>query len=65
MLECDTIDEALRQTITATSPDKVISRRGAQFAIGTFTDYAEATALLTALAEQHPDVGATIVELDL
>ena len=30
-----------------------------------FTDYAEATALLTALAEQHPDVGATIVELDL
>jgi hypothetical protein len=43
----------------------VISRRGAQFAIGTFTDYAEATALLTALAEQHPDVGATIVELDL
>jgi hypothetical protein len=65
MLECDTIDEALRQTITATSPDKVISRRGAQFAIGTFTDYAEATALLTALAEQHPDVSATIVELDL
>lgn len=65
MLECDTIDEALRQTITATSPDKVISRRGAQFAIGTFTDYAEATALLTALSEQHPDVGATIVELDL
>lgn len=65
MLECDTIDEALRQTITATSPDKVISRRGAQFAIGTFTDYAEATALLTALSEQHPDVSATIVELDL
>ena len=65
MLECDTIDEALRQTITATSPDKVISRRGAQFAIGTFTDYAEATALLTALAEQHPEVSATIVELDL
>lgn len=65
MLECDTIDEALRQTITTISPDKVISRRGAQFAIGTFTDYAEATALLTALAEQHPDVSATIVELDL
>lgn len=65
MLECDTIDEALRQTITATSPDKVISRRGAQFAIGTFTDYAEATALLTALSEQHPEVSATIVELDL
>ena len=65
MLECDTIDEALRQTITAISPDKVISRRGAQFAIGTFTDYAEATALLTALSEQHPDVSATIVELDL
>ena len=65
MLECDTIDEALRQTITATSPDKVISRRGAQFAIGTFTDYTEATALLTALAEQHPDISATIVELDL
>ena len=65
MLECDTINEALRQTITATSPDKVISRRGTQFAIGTFTDYAEATALLTALAEQHPDVSATIVELDL
>ena len=65
MLECDTINEALRQTITTTSPDKVISRRGAQFAIGTFTDYAEATALLTALSEQHPDVSATIVELDL
>jgi hypothetical protein len=42
----------------------MISRRGTQFAIGTFTDHAEADALLTTIEEKHPEVTASIVELD-
>ena len=64
-LECSTIDEALRETITAIAPDKIISRRGAQFAIGTFTDHSHAEKLLEVIGEQHPEIKVAIVELDL
>ena len=64
VLECESIDDALRATISATAPEKMISRRGTQFAIGTFTDHAEADALLTTIEEKHPEVTASIVELD-
>lgn len=65
ILECNTISDALRETITSTTPDKVISRRGAQFAIGTFTDQSEADILLSTIEEKHPEVTASLVELDL
>lgn len=64
VLECESISDALRETITTTAPEKMISRRGTQFAIGTFTDHAEADALLTTIEERHPEVTASIVELD-
>lgn len=64
-LECSAIDEALRETITAIAPDKIISRRGAQFAIGTFTDHSHAEKLLEVIGEQHPEIKVAIVELDL
>ena len=64
-LECDNISDDMRQLITATTPDKMISRRGAQFAIGTFTERSEADLLMSTLIEHYPDIEVTIVELDL
>jgi hypothetical protein len=64
-LDCNTIDEALRETINAIAPDKIISRRGAQFAIGTFTDHSHAEKLLEVIGEQYPEIKVAIVELDL
>jgi hypothetical protein len=64
ILDCSTISDALRETITSTSPDKSISRRGAQFAIGTFTDHSEADLLLSTIEEKHPEITVSIEELN-
>jgi hypothetical protein len=64
ILNCSTISDALRETITSTSPDKSISRRGAQFAIGTFTDHSEADLLLSTIEEKHPEITVSIEELN-
>lgn len=64
-LKCETISEELRAAITAAAPEKPISRRGTSFAIGTFTDLAEAEALVTTIEEQFDDIEASVVELDL
>ena len=65
MLECDSLSESMRATISSTSPDKMITRRGAQFAIGTFTDHSEADILLSTIEEKHPEIKASIIELNL
>jgi hypothetical protein len=65
MLECDSLSESMRATISSTSPDKMITRRGAQFAIGTFTDHSEADILLSTIEEKHPEIKVSIIELNL
>ena len=64
MIECETLSDDMRATITSTSPDKMISRRGAKFAIGTFTERSEADMLLSTLTDKYPDVVATIEVID-
>lgn len=65
MLECESISDAMRDTITNAAPDKMISRRGSQFAIGTFTEQTEAEELRLLIEESFPDVKASVVELEL
>lgn len=64
-LECDSISDDMRQLISTTTPDKMISRRGQQFAIGTFAERSEADLLMSSLAEHYPDLEVAIVQLDL
>ena len=61
----DSISDDMRQLISTTTPDKMISRRGQQFAIGTFAERSEADLLMSSLAEHYPDLEVAIVELDL
>ncbi|MBO5801211.1 MAG: hypothetical protein J6R16_02950 [Alistipes sp.] len=65
MLECESISDAMRDTITNAAPEKMISRRGSQFAIGTFTEQTEAEELRLLIEESFPDVKASVVELEL
>ena len=62
---CETMEDAMRSAIETTSPDKMISRRGSQFVIGTFNSRADASHLVDVLTEQFPDVKSAIVELDI
>ena len=64
MIECETLSDEMRETINNTSPDKMISRRGAKFAIGTFSERSEADMLLSALTDKYPDMVATIEVID-
>jgi hypothetical protein len=64
MIECETLSDEMRETIKNTSPDKMISRRGAKFAIGTFSERSEADMLLSALTDKYPDMVATIEVID-
>ena len=62
---CETMEDAMRSAIEATAPDKMISRRGSQFVIGTFNSRADASHLVEVLTEQFPDVDSTLLELDI
>lgn len=65
VMECDSLSEDMRTMINATAPEKRISRIGADFAVGTFTERAEADILISTLMEQHPEVVVRLKELDL
>ena len=65
LLESSSISESMRNTISMVAPDKRISRRGAGFAIGTFTVRSEAETLQRALLENDPDAEVSIVELNI
>ena len=65
LLECNTISESMRNTIATVAPDKRISRRGAGFAIGTFTVRGDAEKLQKMLQEDHPNVKVSIKELNI
>ena len=64
-LECNALSETIRNTISMVAPDKRISRRGASFAVGTFTERSEAQTLQRALMESDPDIAVSIVELNI
>jgi hypothetical protein len=55
----------MRSTIAQSAPDKRISRRGAGFAIGTFTARSDAEVLKGAIEENHPKIKVSIVELNI
>ncbi|MBR4028320.1 MAG: hypothetical protein IKJ08_01895 [Alistipes sp.] len=65
LLDCGEISESMRNTISMTAPEKRISRRGAGFAIGTFTSRGDAESLKTAISENHPKIKVSIVELNI
>lgn len=65
LLETNAITESMRNTITMVAPEKRISRRGASFAIGTFTERSDAENVQTALMENHPNVEVSVVELNI
>lgn len=65
ILECETLSDEVRATITATAPEKMISRTGGKFAVGTFADRSEADVLISILQDMHPDITVSIKELDL
>ena len=65
LLECSTISESMRSTISAVAPDKRISRRGVGFAIGTFTARSDAESLQKVLSEDHPNIKVSIIELNI
>ena len=64
-LACNALSETIRNTISMVAPDKRISRRGASFAVGTFTERSEAQTLQRALMESDPDIAVAIVELNI
>ena len=65
LLECNAISESMRSTISRVAPDKRISRRGAGFAIGTFTMRGDAESLQKVLSEDHPNIDVSIIELNI
>lgn len=65
LLECNAISESIRSTISSFAPDKRISRRGAGFAIGTFSVRSDAEALQRVLSENHPNIEVSIIELNI
>ena len=65
LLECGAISESMRATINTVAPDKRISRRGAGFAIGTFSLRDDAETLQSALLESNPNMEVSIVELNI
>lgn len=65
LLECNAISESMRGTISRVAPDKRISRRGAGFAIGTFTARGDAESLQKVLSEDYPNIGVSIIELNV
>lgn len=65
MIECETLSDNIRETITGVAPDKMISRRGNKFAIGTFTERSEADMLLSTLMDRYPKITVTIEVIDL
>ena len=65
LLECSEISESMRNTIAQAAPEKRISRRGAGFAIGTFTAKSDAESLKSAISENHPKIKVSIVELNI
>lgn len=65
LLECKAITEPMRATISTVAPDKRISRRGAGFAIGTFTSRGDVEKLQKAMTENHPNVKVSIIELNI
>jgi len=65
VIECDSICEEMRSVITATAPEKRISRTGENFAVGTFAERSEADILISTLMERHPEIVVELKELDL
>lgn len=64
-IECEELSDDMRELINTTTPDKMISRRGAQFAIGTFTERSEADLLMSTLMDKYPDIAVSIIVLDM
>jgi hypothetical protein len=47
------------------APDKRVWRRGAGFAVGTFSERDEADKLYKSLQESDPDIAVSVVELNI
>lgn len=65
LLECGTLSESLRNIINMVAPDKRVWRRGAGFAVGTFSERDEADKLYKSLQESDPDIAVSVVELNI
>lgn len=65
LLECNAITDSMRSTIATIAPDKRVSRRGAGFAIGTFTSRSDAEGLHKVLEENYPNIKVSIIELNI
>ena len=65
MIECNALSDAMRNAINMVAADKRISRRGAGFAVGTFSERGEAENLQKALLESDPNTKVSIVELNI
>ncbi|MBO7263699.1 MAG: hypothetical protein J6U93_04155 [Alistipes sp.] len=65
LLESNTLSESLRNIIEMVAPDKRVWRRGAGFAVGTFSERSEAENLHKALLESDPNTSMSIVELNI
>lgn len=64
-VNCATMEDDMRNLIENIAPDKMISRRGTQFVVGTFSSRADAEYLVERLNQQFTDVESTLVELDI
>ena len=65
LMECGTLSESLRNIINMVASDKRVWRRGAGFAVGTFSERDEADKLYKSLQESDPDIAVSVVELNI
>lgn len=65
ILDIDTLSDEVRATIQSIAPDKMISRSGSRFVVGTFTERSEADMLLSTLADTHPTISVSINQIEL
>ena len=64
-IECETMDEAMRAAIEQNAPNKIISRSGAGFSVGVFTDRSEADAVVSTLTDLYPQTNIIINEIEM
>ena len=65
IISTDILSDEVRATIQSAAPDKMITRSGDRFVVGTFTERSDADMVLSTLADTHPELSVSISQIEL
>ena len=65
IISTEILSDEVRATIQSAAPDKMITRSGDRFVVGTFTERSDADMVLSTLADTHPELSVSISQIEL